>query len=227
MMRRAAVVAASAIAMACSRDASDASAAANPSVTVSSVAVAAANGTSPDAAHVVPTAADIAAAACDNAAKADSVGRPQYATAIEFLRILHADASANPDMRQNVHFSSLGRLLTFVSDSGLTYVNVNSVGEVESPEEDKTTTTNADTLVHVRLDSLRMLLQSERGSLYDNIQSLAKVYDDSAKGYWRVRYCALADGVVILVGPDYSLAFQRQGGRLRLTRFAALEIAAD
>jgi hypothetical protein len=168
-------------------------------------------------------------AACDHAQVTDTIGRSEYAPVRQFLELLAHDGSVNPDRRQDVHFTSLDALLSFVSDSGLTYVDVNSVGDIGSDLEGEMTTTNSDTLIHVRLDSLRSLMRSERGSLYGHLQSVAKAYGDEGNGYQRIRYCAIPDGVVAILGvlPDYSLAFRRESGRLRLTRFAALELAAD
>lgn len=179
--------------------------------------------------HYAPTPPDLLAAACDHKTDSDSIAPPGHETAHQFLGILRTDASANADPRQNVHFASLERILGFVSDSGLTFVDVNTIGDVGSTEAGELTTTNTDTIEHVTLDSMRTRLQSQRGSLYENLQSLAKEYDSGDAGLGHARYCPLPDGFVLLLGalPDYSLAFRRQGGRLRLTRFAALELAAD
>jgi hypothetical protein len=174
------------------------------------------------------SAADLAAAACDYSPATDSVGKAEYAPVLGFLRVLHSDAAANPDSRQDVTFVSLDRLLSFVSDSGLSYVNVNTVGDLAGSLEGETTTTNSDTIIHVPLDSLRALLRAERGSLYENFEGLAKQYGASSSGYSDIRFCSTSDGVVALIGMQfYSLAFRRQGSGLRLTRFAALEVAAD
>lgn len=174
------------------------------------------------------SASDLAASACDYALGLDSVESPEFATVGEFVRVLHTDGAANPDPRQDVHFTALDRLLSYVSDSGITYVDVNTVGDVQGELEGETTTTNPDTIAHVSRDSLRLLLRTERGSLYGNLQTLAKVVFDTSSGYTVTHYCRIPDGVVAIFGiHDYSLTFRRQGGRLRLTRFAALEVAAD
>ena len=116
------------------------------------------------------------------------------------------------------HFRTPDRLVSYVADSGLTYVDVNGVVGEES----------ADTIAHVTVDSLRAELRAQRGNLYSHFQSLAKLYADSTTAYYRIRYCPLAGGFIAVLGHgDYTLAFRRQGGRPRLTRFAALEVAAD
>jgi hypothetical protein len=200
-------------------------------ISTAAIAGAAAGGDAGAAApviHYTPTSSDLSAAACDHAADADSVAPAGHETAEEFLGLLRTDASASPDARENVRFASLDRILGLVSDSGLTYVDVNTVGDVESAEEGELTTTNTDTIAHVALDSLRARLRSQHGSLYENFQSLAKQLASGESGFGRARYCTLPDGFVVMLGlPDYSLAFRRQSDRLRLTRFAALELAAD
>ena len=163
-------------------------------------------------------AADLAAAKCDHSVPTDTVERPQYAPARELLEIMAADSRVNPDTRQDVHFRTPDRLVSYVADSGLTYVDVNGVVGEES----------ADTIAHVTADSLGAELRAQHGNLYSHFQSLAKLYADSGSGYYRIQYCPLAGGFVAVLGHgDYTLAFRRLGGRLRLTRFAALEVAAD
>jgi hypothetical protein len=163
-------------------------------------------------------AVDLTAAMCDHSLATDTVGRPEYAPARELLEIMAADARVNPDTRQDVHFRAPDRLLSYVADSGLTYVDVNGVVGEQS----------ADTIAHVTVDSLREQLHWQRGNLYEHFGSLAKLYADSATGYFRMQYCPLAGGFIAVLGHgDYTLAFRRQRGRLRLTRFAALEAAAD
>jgi hypothetical protein len=163
-------------------------------------------------------AADLAAAKCDHSLPTDTIGRPEYAPARELLEIMAADSRVNPDTRQDVHFRTPDRLVSYVADSGLTYVDVNGVVGEES----------ADTIAHVTVDSLRTELRVHHGNLYAHFGSLAKLYADSATGYFRIEYCPLADGFIAVLGhSDYTLAFRRRDGRLRLTRFAALEVAAD
>lgn len=162
--------------------------------------------------------ADTASAKCDHSLPTDTVGRPEYAPARELLEIMAGDARVNPDARQDIRFRAPERLLRYVSDSGLIYVDVNGVVGEES----------GDTIAHVTVDSMRAELRAQRGNLYSHFQSLAKLYADSTTAYYRIQYCPLAGGFIAVFGHgDYTLAFRRQGGRLRLTRFAALEVAAD
>jgi hypothetical protein len=142
----------------------------------------------------------------------DTLAKADDRSAIAFLDLLKRDAVGADGAYDvdNVRFTAVDSLLTFVSDSGLEHFDINdSVSK------------------HVSLPQLRSQLSARSGRAFEGLAHLAAMYALPYPQYSQLRFRRSAAALVIHVAVGYELTFLKTRGRWLLTRLDYQQLEGD
>jgi hypothetical protein len=147
---------------------------------------------------------------CDDETRAFANPRPEWARAVGFLDRLVAGAPESNTASAPVRFPPAAEILSSVSDSGITYVDVNGIVSGGPP---------ADTIQRLSPAELRAQIETRKGPFFRHLQNMTY----RASQVDRARsFCPIPGGVTVLLGRGYEASFRNEAGALRLVKFAYL-----